>query len=124
MFINRLLNNEGYYFNLLFTLIIVSLLISPALNSILIGLLTILSIVKLFISPNKLNFSKVNPLVYALYIFSFFLLLHIVSLFYSKDLDEAISLMVVRLPLLLIPVIFFINLKLVQIGTIFRLYSY
>lgn len=124
MFINRLLNNEGYYFNLLFTLIIVSLLISPALNSILIGLLTILSIVKLFISPNKLNFSKENPLVYALYIFSFFLLLHIVSLFYSKDLDEAISLMVVRLPLLLIPVIFFINLKLVQIGMIFRLYSY
>src|SRR5690606_22818263 len=35
-----------------------------------------------------------------------------------------ISLIVVRVPLLLIPVIFFINLKLVQIGIIFRLYTY
>jgi len=124
MFITRLLNSEGYYFNSLFTLIIVSLLISPALNSILIGLLTILSIVKLFISSHSSNFYSQKPIVYALYIYSFFLLLHIVSLFYSKDIDEAISLIVVRVPLLLIPVIFFINLKLVKIGIIFRLYTY
>src|SRR5690606_34706978 len=43
-------------------------------------------------------------------------------LFFTFSLHDALP--IFRVPLLLIPVIFFINLKLVKIGIIFRLYTY
>ncbi|MCC1483487.1 O-antigen ligase family protein [Winogradskyella immobilis] len=119
----HLVSNDEYWFNVLFALVPTSLLFSPAASSILLFVLVFWSIINFFFLE-KLPLEL--PLGYkVLFCFYFlFLILHITSLFYTEDISRAFSLLRKRVPLLLIPVIFYMNFKYIDFKTLLKTYVY
>ncbi|AXT51972.1 O-antigen ligase domain-containing protein [Aquimarina sp. BL5] len=116
------MNSLDKTLNILLPLIPISLLISPPVNSILIGLVFALSLVKVYKESAISLISENKMLAYIGICYCVFLLFHIIGLFYTENMGEALSLIKKRAPLFIIPIIFYINYKKInyeKIGTYF-----
>jgi O-antigen ligase len=108
-------------FNVLLALTPTSLLFSPAVGSILLAVLTLFSVVCFFLSSKE---ALKLPFIYKIlfYIYLVFLALHITGFFNSFDKPEAFSILRIRLPLLLIPFIFYVNFKIINFRLLLKIY--
>jgi O-antigen ligase len=103
---NLFLNKEyEFWLSLLIGLIPISLLFSPALNSILIGGLLLYSL--FFVKKDKYVINNLEKSI--IYCLLLFILFHLFSLFYSSHVMDGLNLIKKRIPLILIPLIFYFN---------------
>lgn len=107
--------------NVLISLIPISLLFSPFLNSLVIASLTFYSFILFYFkNKNSLILPKINKFI--LYPYFIFISFHFISLTYSSDILQGVSLLTRRTPLLLIPFIFYVNYE--HLNTKVMLYTF
>ncbi len=96
-------------FNILLAFIPISLLVSPAINAILIVLLFLYTVV----FRSKENRFAVNNNItnWVSYTYILFLVIHVLGMLYTENTTEGLARINVKYSLLLIPVVFYINYK-------------
>lgn len=107
-------------FSILLALCPSSLLFSPAISSILLIFLSIFSFF-FFKKNNLLETTTIYRLLFFIYIV--FFVLNIFSLLYTEDFLEGIGLIKKRVPMLIIPFVFYINIKIIDFTLLLKTYS-
>ncbi|WP_459210267.1 O-antigen ligase family protein [Aquimarina rhabdastrellae] len=119
-----ILSKKNEILSVIIFLLPISISISPFINTVVIILGVLFSILCIIKNKARINIKRYTFIKYIVVFYILYLIIHIIGIIYSLNLKEAFSLIRIRLPILLIPIIFISLYKKIDYNKVFKYFMY